>query len=780
MSNATRFDLSRKEIITQYRQRIQKGNRTKLSKHELEQLALHFVDRLKSLNSTDEIKALCEAEIALLEEGYPQATIAGNQIPLYRRLIENAISTGTLPLTDENSHLVTWTKRNTGELGQTQEHFALYYLKYDQAIYQQIRGEGTAANNSRQDNLQPVPLQRYLDTAVESLASNDERQLAIAIAALTGRRHTEVISKGQFQPTHHPYLLHFQGQQKKQVGEGEAAPAFDILTLVPATQVLEGIERFRALPAIQQLEGVDSKDPKMRVLNTRIDREVKHLFQDSGIVPVLAGRKTVSIHRLRGVYGAIAIHFFCPPTKHAHRFLQHYLGHVLEQQQMAPNSIATSHYFHYRLVDEQGQPLEGQGVLLDTNGLPPLNQHEVQLETTQPVSQEESIAPLESVPPAQPVQVEPEQTKLPPKTPPKTTPNESKRAIASSTTSSDPTPPRQHSLLRIFKDEHERWLAVLDALCPKCNNQQEKTATLLQWVEARLDGSTDTPEAASAEASQETNGVTPEPEMVEAKSNSDRAAEGTAHHDPTHPTMTQAATDPAFATVVVDQARTLSWLTGRIEALEAEIATLKQQREQAIATSTSTHALQQELERLKVENRELKQAAARFEAARKALLGDSNPKPVPAPSPTLRADSAPDSNSHPAPPHDQDQVQDHTQQDRVPEQVQDTTSPAITHVSVSATPRSVRSGGAKDRAKRIFDAICQWNRQHPQDTWALTVGLLEESFGINRKAAKEFVRSHQNLIEEHHAEIRVENQRGHNRGKDVTALKEFVLNHIQV
>ncbi|WP_228055369.1 telomere resolvase [Gloeocapsopsis crepidinum] len=472
MSNATRFDLSREEIIARYRQRIHKGDRTKLSKHELEQLALHFVDHLKLLNSPNEIKALCTAEIQLLEEGYPQATIAGNQIPLYRRLIEDAISTGTLLLTNENSHLVTWTKRNTGELGQTQEHFALDYLKYDQATYQQIRGEGTAANNSRQDNLQPVPLQRYLDTATELLASNDERHLAIAIAALTGRRHTEVISKGHFQLTHHPYLLHFQGQQKKQMGEGETAPGFDILTLVPANQVLEGIEQFRTLPAIEQLAGVDSKDPRIRVLNTRIDREVKQLFQDTGIIPVLAGKKTVSIHRLRGVYGAIAIYLFCPPTKHEHRFLQHYLGHVLDQQQAAPNSIATSHYFHYRLVNEQGQRLEGQGVLLDANALPSLNQNEVQLEPTQPLPQAESIAPLEaveSVLPAQPVQVEPELTKLTSKASSKTTPHESEQAIAAAndSTSSDATlPPRQHSLLRIFKDEHDRWHKVLDALCP--------------------------------------------------------------------------------------------------------------------------------------------------------------------------------------------------------------------------------------------------------------------------------------------------------------------------
>ena len=769
MSNATRFDLSREEILARYRQRIQKGDRTKLTKYELEQLALHFVDRLQSLNSPDEIKALCEAEIQLLEEGYPQATIAGNQIPLYRRLIEDAISTGTLPLTNENSHVVTWTKRNTGELGQTQEHFALYYLKYDRATYQQIRGEGTAANNNRQDNLQPVPLQSYLDTAVEMLASNDERHLAIALAALTGRRHTEVISKGQFQPTHHPYLLHFQGQQKKQVSEGEAVPAFDILTLVPATQVLEGIERFRTLPAIQQLEGVDSKDPKMRVLNTRIDREVKCLFQDSGIVPVLAGKKTVSIHRLRGVYGAIAIHFFCPPTKHAHRFLQHYLGHVLDQQQAAPNSIATSHYFHYRLVNQQSQPLEGQGVLLDAGGLPPLNQDEVQLEPTQLVTQEESIAPLESVGSVpQRVQVEPKPTKLSSKTRAKTTSHESERAIASpnDSTKSDTTPPPlQHSLLRIFKDEHDRWLAVLDALCPKCNNQQEKTSALLQWVEARLNSSKDVAQAIAAEAFQDTNGVTPE--LVEAKSHLVRAAEGTGQHEPTLPAMTQAEAEGTIVQVVVDQARTLSWLTGRIEALETEIATLKQQREQASANVEQSIQLQQEIEQLKLENRRLKQAAARFEAAKAALLGNDRPTPTPNTSPTGGADSAPGSGSVL---RDPDQVQEQTQLQQVP----DTTNPAPTQISKPATSKLTRSGGAKERALRIFAAICEWNQQHPQDTWAMTVGLLEETFGINRKAAKEFISANQHLIEEHHAQIGVDNQRGHNRGKDAATLKAFV------
>jgi len=300
----------------------------------------------------------------------------------------------------------------------------------------------------------------------------------------------------------------------------------------------------------------------------------------------------------------------------------------------------------------------------------------------------------------------------------------------------------------------------LNALGREYNSQQEKTSALLQWVEARLNGSIDVAEAASAEASPEADEATPEPapELVEAKSEPSKAAEETAQNHPTDPVITQ---------VVVDQARTLSWLTGRIEALEAEIATLKQQREQAIATSTLSRTLHQELERLKAENQELKQAAARFEAAKKALLGDSNPTPAITTTQARFADSAPGT---PLVPHDQDQVQEQTQQ----QQVQDTTSTAPTQILGRATPKLARSGGAKDRAKRIFAAICEWNQQHPQDTWAITVGLLEETFGINRKAAKEFISVNQNLIEEHHAYIGVENQRGHNRGKDSAALKAFV------
>ncbi|AFZ30634.1 hypothetical protein Glo7428_2103 [Gloeocapsa sp. PCC 7428] len=247
----------------------------------------------------------------------------------------------------------------------------------------------------------------------------------------------------------------------------------------------------------------------------------------------------------------------------------------------------------------------------------------MQLEPTQPLPQAESIAPLEaveSVPPAQPVQVEPGPTKLTSQSPSKATPHESEPAIASSndSTSSDAAlPPRQHSLLQIFKDEHDRWLKVLDALCPECNNQQEKTSALLQWVEAQLGGAT--------EASPATDAAIPEPEMVEAKSRASIATEEITQQNSMHQARSSAVADSAIVTVVVDQARTLSWLTGRIESLEAELATVKQQRKQAIATLEQSSQFQQEIEHLTAENRQFQQAAARFEAARAALLGSDRP-----------------------------------------------------------------------------------------------------------------------------------------------------------
>ena len=51
--------------------------------------------------------------------------------------------------------------------------------------------------------------------------------------------------------------------------------------------------------------------------------------------------------------------------QHQHRFLQNYLGHILNKKDInAPNSRATDHYFHYYLVDEHRTPITTKGVKL--------------------------------------------------------------------------------------------------------------------------------------------------------------------------------------------------------------------------------------------------------------------------------------------------------------------------------------------------------------------------------------------------------------------------------
>ena len=82
---------------------------------------------------------------------------------------------------------------------------------------------------------------------------------------------------------------------------------------------------------------------------------------------------------------------------------------------------------------------------------------------------------------------------------------------------------------------------------------------------------------------------------------------------------------PHPAIVLADQARTLAWLTGRLEALEQEVNTLRQEHDAALqqlnqgGPATELEQLQQENEQLKLER---DQAASKLEAFRQLLMGD--------------------------------------------------------------------------------------------------------------------------------------------------------------
>jgi Telomere resolvase len=357
--------LSRQLIIDRYRQRIAASERTRLTKTDLAELIVEFIDRLAITKTKAKIQELCTAEIALLEEGYPQATIGKVYLPMYRKAIQTAVDDGLLPLTKNTSRGYTYSKRNSGETGTAIDHFALDYLKYDSATYSQFAGISAERNNLKQDNLQPVNPDVFLAVAADLLDSDDPFDLAVGIAATTGRRFSEVVAKGTMTATNDLYWISFAGQLKKRTYK-KPIEADSYLTpcLLPAAIVLHAMERFRQHPRIAALADFSAIQIN-RSLADSVKRSVIRNFGDTGIVPILPSESAVTVHNLRGIYGEICTHFFCPPDRAVSRFVQERLGHVISADELKrANSSATQHYFHYYLVDSNGQHLGAKGIKL--------------------------------------------------------------------------------------------------------------------------------------------------------------------------------------------------------------------------------------------------------------------------------------------------------------------------------------------------------------------------------------------------------------------------------
>ncbi len=369
------MNMNRDKIISNYHNRLQRGDRQKLSTQERAWLVQAFIDRLQSLQSSEAIEQLCQDEIELLELGYGKGTNSTiNYLSKYRTAIAQATEAGKLPMTDETSFIFKGRKQ-TGEPIQALQHLAFDLMRYDNSVYLSNRKQTNIGNNERQDNPQPFNPDRYLEKAAQLLQSQEPETLAVGIVAVTGRRHTEVAISGRFSPTRHSYLLTFDGQLKK------ADPiAYTILTLLPAQQVLEAIDRFRGFPQVQALAGLTSTDREVAAFRARVNTRVKHHFQDTQILPLLPGFQSVSVHRLRAAYARVAIHYWLPGQGvNEQRWLQFYLGHVAPgDMRDAANSNSASHYFGYCLVSDTGKPITVTGIKLMANPLPSLIEQQLQ------------------------------------------------------------------------------------------------------------------------------------------------------------------------------------------------------------------------------------------------------------------------------------------------------------------------------------------------------------------------------------------------------------------
>ncbi|MGK7888060.1 MAG: protelomerase family protein [Leptolyngbyaceae cyanobacterium] len=449
---------SRQSIIKTYRQRIKAGKRSKLSKQERAELIEWFIIDLKGCESELQCQQRCHAELQLLEEGYPVKSIAAQYLPQWRKAIEQAVADGNLPTME----------LPPTEHGIVYPHWALVHLRYDNQIYQAINEDVAKANNKRQDNLQPVHPHRFIQTAVKLLDSDDFRDVAAGLLALTGRRFSEIISKGTFEPTTHPYILQFTGQLKKKL----EAETYTIATLSPAEEIIQSIATFRSHKRIKELAMLDPAAINSRI-NSSVRERIQRAFQATGTVPILDGEESVSAHNLRGVYAAVAIYLWCPPNQATHRFIQAHLGHVIGESELErrKNSRATQHYFHYYIVDNHHQALNQKGYMLQHYPLPPLTdampipasrehdsvhnqQPDAATQTFTPEPNPTSTTETKAIAPSTPLETQP-----------MTMPNPA-------STTPDPAPKPTHEAA--MAQRHSDW-----SIAP--------LAQTIQWLQAKLD-----------------------------------------------------------------------------------------------------------------------------------------------------------------------------------------------------------------------------------------------------------------------------------------------------
>lgn len=664
ISNFVSDDLTREEVVDRYRKRIIEGSRTKLTRIEREQLAFLLLETLIHLSeagedSKDVIRSLCQEEIDLLEEGYPQTSIHTSYLPIYVRLIKDAIASGQLKLTDLNSYEKASSSHIKSGQGTEWVHYALDFLAYnnDQQRHSQAISPEKYEENSEYALLN---VDLYLKRVQELLSSNATEEIAIALCALTGQHQTDLICGEQFEETDFPYLMRYQKLSKK------TTSVVYSLTLIPVQDILPHIQRWQKIKA--HGNGESSHIIHKRAFVTRLNHRIRKVFEFSQIVPVINGSKTVSIQRLRDIYGAIALHFFCPSPPHQHHFLQHYLSHLLEEKHLLEDFDIKDIQHHFRYIPAQDNKIMPTiGVKLPKHGSVPL-------------------------------------------------------------------------------------LGVKETLEPKQVNPQENQPTPSQALETSL----------SPQPSPEPNALEP---VI----------------------STQVRT-------IADQAQALNWLTAEIQTLREQVQQLQADREEAIAQVHEFPALQQECQQLRQENQTLRLAQRKVDAF-KALLLDAGVERdyVKSSAEYTQASTHPSQSASLSKSSKRQKRKLSSSSGQPLQSSPSTTAEAETGSSDSTLKKQqaatvlnyrllpTKASKAQQRAASIVAAIQSWNHQHPNRSFAITKGLLEHEFGINRKAASEFMEGNRQTLLDYYQAIGVKNERGHNRqpGRDIETLRNFVAEVFQ-
>ncbi len=184
-------------------------------------------------------------------------------------------------------------------------------------------------------------------------------EIGAALALLVGLRPQEILRDAVLEASS-PYTVILSQGQAKTRGKNRA---YEMPTLIEADRVLQGYNILRNTFKADKLNDLELESYKN---NIRFQVEVN--FRE--IVPTLSrlnGEKTVNPQRLRAIYDAIAVFYYCPPQVKDFVFIKAINGH----EPTPGKADAAMHYLDYQIGDGAIVSAEGQrqGIKLGQPGV---------------------------------------------------------------------------------------------------------------------------------------------------------------------------------------------------------------------------------------------------------------------------------------------------------------------------------------------------------------------------------------------------------------------------
>jgi Telomere resolvase len=476
-----------------------------------------------------------------------------------------------------------------------EDHLALESMNFTVAEWTMINtpiADQVARRNENVvllDNAEAIVAQ-----AVRLLEQREWAEVAAGLVVLTGRRSSEILGTADFQAKSQ-WSVVFSGALKRR-GEVQRL-SFEIPTLTTAERVIAALAKLRLMCPTEGLSAEQINRKYSQAVATACDRHF------SNLVPHRDGRDNLFTHLFRSVYAAIATHWYAPPTVDANEYKAAIQGHyaILEttDSTLKRSLAASRHYNDYKIGDRTGNIDGRQGIKLGYGG--------VEVIAVFNKSPQDTTFQLEVAPSLVDQQSDDlEVTAM------DTTQEVSQQVIESVSEALEALP-------EIEKKEQPEDSIVSKRRQPRRVKPIAVDLELLKTVAGRFGI-----EIRSGKGQGYDHALAELLLLLEQNATLAVSAKQRASGD-----GSQVIEPPApVSQTVADQAKTLAWLTGRVETLEAEISQLQQEKQGAIASSLllkNEERSQQEINQLHDENNRLKtellQTQSRMEGIQRFLNG---------------------------------------------------------------------------------------------------------------------------------------------------------------